>query len=440
MKKKFSMAPLTKKMMPVLLSAVFLLPLAAQAEIKAGSVELSPFAGYNFYDSQHNLKDRPVFGGRIGYNFTNHFGLEATGEFAKTRVDNKNKPWTEQGQFTGSDDVKIISYHLDLLYHFLPEEKLNPFVTAGYGASHYNPEINSKNMRLLNVGVGAKYWVAENIALRVDLSDKMTFDEQLHNLSATAGVVFAFGGESAAAPVERSTDSDKDGVIDASDKCPNTPAGVAVDKDGCPLDADKDGVPDYRDKCPNTPAGVAVDKDGCPLDSDKDGVANSTDKCPNTPAGVAVDKDGCAKKVVILASEPKVEEKVKVVAKEPVEVVVLAFEDIHFDYNQSTLTPEAKVLLKKNLQLLQENPKAHIRIAGYTSASGTDEYNQSLSERRANAVNEFLISEGVVKSGRLSTIGYGSTQPAVYESAPKDLYSDAAKANMRVLFEIVVAD
>ena len=410
MKKKFSLTPLSKKMMPVLLSAVFLLPLAAQAEIKAGSVELSPFVGYNFYDNQHNIKDRPVFGGRIGYNFTENFGLEATGEFAKTRVDDKNKPWTEQGQFTGSDDVKIISYHLDLVYHFLPEEKLNPFVTAGYGASHYNPEINSKNMRLMNVGVGAKYWVAENIALRVDLSDKVTFDEHLHNLSATAGVVFAFGGASTAeaAPVPRPVDSDQDGVFDSSDKCPNTPTGVAVDKDGCPLDADKDGVPDYRDKCPNTPAGVTVDKDGCP------------------------------KKIIILASEPKVEEKVKVVAKEPVEVVVLAFEDIHFDFNQSTLTPEAKVLLKKNLQLLQENPKAHIRIAGYTSASGTDEYNQSLSERRANAVNEFLISEGVVKSGRLSTIGYGETEPAVYEAAPKDLYSDAAKANMRVLFEIVV--
>jgi OOP family OmpA-OmpF porin len=410
MKKKFSMTPLTKKMLPVLLSAVFLLPLAAHAEIKAGSVELSPFVGYNFYDNQHNIKDRPVFGGRIGYNFTNHFGLEGTGEFSKTRVDDKSKTWTEQGQFTGGDDVKIISYHLDLVYHFLPEEKFNPFVTAGYGASHYNPEINSKNMRLMNVGVGAKYWVADNVALRVDLSDKMTFDEQLHNLSATAGVVFAFGGESAAAPVDRPADSDNDGVTNNFDKCPNTPTGVAVDQDGCPLDGDKDGVPDYLDKCPGTPTGVAVDQNGCPP----------------------------VKKVVILASEPKVEEKVKVAAAEPEEVVVLAFEDIHFDYNQSTLTPEAKVLLKKNLLLLQENPKAHIRIAGYTSASGTDEYNQALSERRANSVNEFLVSEGVIKSGRLSTIGYGSTQPAVYEAAPKDLYSDAAKANMRVLFEIVV--
>jgi OOP family OmpA-OmpF porin len=415
MKKKFSMAPLTKKMLPVLLSAVFLLPLAAQAEIKAGSVELSPFVGYNIFDNQHNLRDRPVYGGRIGYNFTEHFGLEGSGEFSKTRVDDKAQTQTEQGQFTTPiNGVKITSYNLDLVYHFLPAEKFNPFIVGGVGASHYNPEINTKNMRFVDYGVGAKYWVAEHVALRADLRDKMTFDEHLHNLSATVGLVFAFGGASnaEAAPVDRPVDSDNDGVTDPSDKCPNTPARVAVDQDGCPLDADKDGVPDYLDKCPGTPAGVSVDMNGCPP----------------------------PKKVVILASEPQAEEKVKVAATEPEEVVILAFEDIHFDFDQATLTPEAKVILKRNVQLLKENPKAHIRIAGYTSASGTEEYNQALSEKRANAVNEFLVSEGVIKAGRLSTIGYGETQPAAYEAAPKDLYSDAAKANMRVLFEIVVEE
>ena len=54
-------------------------------------------------------------------------------------------------------------------------------------------------------------------------------------------------------------DSDGDGVGDAMDKCPGTPAGVKVDAVGCPLDSDKDGVPDYLDKCPGTPAGVKVD-------------------------------------------------------------------------------------------------------------------------------------------------------------------------------------
>jgi outer membrane protein OmpA-like peptidoglycan-associated protein len=146
-------------------------------------------------------------------------------------------------------------------------------------------------------------------------------------------------------------------------------------------------------------------------------------------------------KVVIVAAEPMVEEKVIAAVPEPKaeeKVIILAFEDVHFDFDKSTLTPEAQTILKRDIQLLKDNPKAKIRIAGYTSASGTYDYNMKLSERRANAVQEYLINEGVITPDRLSTIGYGKTDPAMYEAAPKELYSKAAKANMRVLFEIVV--
>ena len=78
-----------------------------------------------------------------------------------------------------------------------------------------------------------------------------------NSLIYQAGLVF-FLGEG----VKRNIDSDNDGVPDEYDACPNTPAGVKVDADGCPIDSDKDGVPDYLDKCPNTPAGVKVDADG----------------------------------------------------------------------------------------------------------------------------------------------------------------------------------
>ncbi|MGA3209559.1 MAG: OmpA family protein [Syntrophales bacterium] len=151
-----------------------------------------------------------------------------------------------------------------------------------------------------------------------------------------------------------------------------------------------------------------------------------------------------------LAAKPK--EKVVIVASEPIErvfdamsemkaenkVIILAFEDVHFDFDKSTLKPEAQTILKRNIQLLKDNPKAKIRIAGYTSASGTEAYNQKLSERRAKAVQEYLINEGGIAPERLSTIGYGETNPAMYEAAPKELYSKAAKANMRALFEITV--
>jgi len=142
-------------------------------------------------------------------------------------------------------------------------------------------------------------------------------------------------------------------------------------------------------------------------------------------------------KFVIIAAEPIVEEQVMAAAAEP-KIIVLAFEDVHFDFDKSTLTPEAQTILKRNIQLLKDTPKAKVRIAGYTSASGTDAYNQALSERRAKAVQEYLINEGVMTPDRLSTIGYGEANPAMYEAAPKELYSKAAKANMRVLFEIIV--
>jgi outer membrane protein OmpA-like peptidoglycan-associated protein len=146
-------------------------------------------------------------------------------------------------------------------------------------------------------------------------------------------------------------------------------------------------------------------------------------------------------KIVVVEAEPMAEEKVVAAAsatRAEEKVIILAFEDIHFDFDKSTLKPEAQEILKRNIQVLKDNPKAKVRIAGYTSASGTEAYNQALSERRAAAVEEYLLQEGVISHKRLSTIGYGEADPAMYEAAPKELYSKEAKANMRVLFEIVV--
>jgi outer membrane protein OmpA-like peptidoglycan-associated protein len=120
------------------------------------------------------------------------------------------------------------------------------------------------------------------------------------------------------------------------------------------------------------------------------------------------------------------------------EVRVIHFEDVHFDFDKSTLTEEARGILDRSIRILNENPNANIRIAGYASASGTNEYNQKLSERRAKAVLDYLIKEGGVAPGRLTTIGYGEDRPATYEPSPADINSKAAKSNMRVLLEVIV--
>ena len=371
----------------MLAAFVFLLPLSARSEIKAGSFELTPFAGYNFFENGQNLKDRVVFGGRIGYNFTRYFGIEGAGEFIHTRVDDRARTALTQGQFgKPMDKVRMTFYNIDAVYHINPDGNFNPYISAGLGGVRYSPSISTKDMAAFNVGVGAKYWLTDHIALRVDIQDYMVTEitqDTYHNIGAAIGITFAFGGMA-------------------------KPAPAAVAK----YEAKSEPTSEAKSELKPEP--------------------RPTPPPPPPPKAKVADKV-----VVIMASEPKVEEKVMVAAAEP-KVIILAFEDVHFDFDKSTLKPEAQTILKRNIQLLKENPKAQIRIAGYTSASGTAEYNQKLSERRANAVQEYLVKEGIITRDRLSTIGYGETRPAMYEAAPKEIYSKAAKANMRVLFEIIV--
>lgn len=83
-------------------------------------------------------------------------------------------------------------------------------------------------------------------------------------------------------------DTDRDGVADKHDECPNTPPDVEVDQAGCPLDADGDGIPDYRDECMYEP-GTEQTK-GCP-DTDGDGLADKYDACPEEPGPIS--NKGC---------------------------------------------------------------------------------------------------------------------------------------------------
>jgi OOP family OmpA-OmpF porin len=177
-------------------------------------------------------------------------------------------------------------------------------------------------------------------------------------------------------------DSDGDGVSDDLDQCPDTPRGVAVDTQGCPLDRDGDGVADYLDKCPDTARGAPVDAEGCPLDSDGDGVADYLDQCPETPKGATVNRVGCW----------------------ALEGVVL------FDFDSDDIKPEAYPLLNEVLTILKKNPQLSVEIQGHTDNVGSAEYNQTLSEERAQAVMDYLVKNGIDPQ-RVSSTGYGLTRP-----------------------------
>ena len=116
----------------------------------------------------------------------------------------------------------------------------------------------------------------------------------------------------------------------------------------------------------------------------------------------------------------------------------IVLEDVHFDFDKATLTNEAKAILARDVATLKENSGIKVQIEGHTCAHGKDDYNMALGERRANAVKEFLVKEGV-DGGRLSTISYGETRLAMPETpTPKNKNSTEAKANRRVHFEVIM--
>lgn len=120
------------------------------------------------------------------------------------------------------------------------------------------------------------------------------------------------------------------------------------------------------------------------LDDDNDGVLNDVDQCPNTPAGVVVDETGCEKKIVL--------------------------KDVNFAFDSYKVSEKYAAEIKKVADFMKVNPAYSVNLAGYTDSIGSEAYNLKLSQKRANAVKDELVKDGV-ESDKISTVGYGESNP-----------------------------
>lgn len=168
------------------------------------------------------------------------------------------------------------------------------------------------------------------------------------------------------------------------------------------IDSDGDGVPDARDECPDTPAGVKVDDVGCPLDSDGDGVPDYLDKCPGTPRGTPVNKYGCWVGGRVL-----------------------------FDFDKADIKPKAFSILNELAAALKKIPEARIEISGHTDSVGSPVYNMGLSERRANAVRGYLVQQGVAPD-QLIAKGYGLDHP-IYPNNTQENRAKNRRVQLKVI-------
>lgn len=299
-----------------------------------------------------------------------------------------------------------------------------PYVFAGLTASHHpayfgadlpvglglNINLDKKSKDFyLNLDAGYKFGLTANDFNHVQYAAGFVYWFKPHYKAPKAPTL-----EAAVAELAKPIDTDHDGVPDSLDKCPTIAGlpefngcpdsdgdGVPDDEDECPLvpglkqfngcpDSDHDGIPDNKDKCPYQ-AGPA-DNGGCPIaDRDHDGVPDAEDKCPDVPGTIA--NHGCPE-----------------IKKEIHEMAAQAAKDIYFDEAKATLKKSSYVSLNKIAKLMSEDKSLYLDIAGYTDNTGNNDLNITLSDKRANACRDYLISKGI-SAERLTAKGYGKESP-----------------------------
>ncbi|MBI1799927.1 MAG: thrombospondin type 3 repeat-containing protein, partial [Candidatus Eisenbacteria bacterium] len=270
---------------------------------------IDPFGGYTVFGQnfgKYALHEDDAIadnafnaGARIGRLWSSGLGLELTGAWSSTKLNDASS--------SSSADMTFIHGSADLIYSPTMCRYGGPFVSGGFGAvrtsitnvaptgsfsfSPPSDKADQLDQGAANIAAGWLLSMGPRFGLRLEARNllwvpyKHPESSKLNYQVYGVGLDFHFG--------VKVKDADLDGVPDKKDKCPNTMTGCRVDATGCPGDADRDGVCDGIDKCPGTPTGATVDPNGCPKDSDGDGVLDGIDQCADTPKGATVDAHGC---------------------------------------------------------------------------------------------------------------------------------------------------
>ncbi|CAN5391125.1 hypothetical protein BH11BAC1_BH11BAC1_13950 [soil metagenome] len=372
--------------------------------------------------------------------------------------------------------------------------RIAPYLVTGFGGSDWKerqPKKTHFTDAFLPIGAGFKIHIGNSFDIILQGEYHFAMSDLYDNTDSKKGKdAFLHTMIGLSFNIGEGKDSDNDNVKDKKDHCPGTPAGVAVDHSGCPLDRDSDGVADYLDRCPDLPgqnsamgcpdqdgdsiadgddrcpaiAGPAVtfgcpDRDldgvldaddacpdmkgigslnGCP-DKDEDGVADKDDECPDEKGIAALhgcpDRDGdgiadkddlCPDSVGIVANKGCPE-----VKEEVKKLFEQALTGLQFETGKEKIKKSSYPILDEVVKVMIENPQYKLVISGHTDNTGNPAKNLELSEKRAAAAKYYLTSHGIEET-RIDSGGYGDTLPVA------DNKTKAGRTmNRRVEFKVV---
>ncbi len=368
------------------------------------------------------------------------------------------------GNYETPKDLTYFATNIDIQYNFIRRGRsgvgkgsggwFDPYIGLGGGYTWLDSQEGEST---LNGGIGINFWLVENIALNVQSYYKHTFNEDvlLPHFQHSFGVSFRFGAKDTdgdgiydkhdACPdvfgleeFNGCPDSDGDGIQDSEDACPNV-YGLP-EFNGCP-DSDGDGIPDKDDACPNE-AGPAS-TNGCP-DRDGDGVADKDDKCPDV-AGPAenngcpwpdsdgdgvLDKDDKCPNVV----GPAENHGCPIVTAEVEKQITDLARAIYFNTGKATFTDETSIRMEQISAIVNQYTTLQFTVEGHTDSTGSKKINDSLSQKRAEAVMNYLVENGF-PADKISAKGFGSAHPigdnktrkGRQENRRVEVYSEFAK-------------
>lgn len=327
---------------------------------------------------------KTAFGGRFGIGGIFHRG-------ATTATGLELGVFHNPIKIDGNSGDKQSGVMLDLM-QFYSMGGLNPYIFAGIGLVGERVGPAAGVYPALEAGGGLLFGLTDSLTGRASISAMSVQNDELYDgtdafvdLRLNVGLMWPFGAAPApvAKPVARAKDSDGDGLADDKDACPSTPASTA---DGCP-------------------AAPVVQ-----TDSDGDGVYDSQDDCSGTLAGLKVDAKGCAVQT---------------------EAQSIVLKGVTFLPGSATLTEDAKGVLETAAAALSGQKDLKVELGGHTDAQGADAANLKLSQRRADAVRNYLVDKGI-EAERLTAKGYGESQPIATNDTP------AGRAeNRRVEFKVI---
>ncbi len=317
--------------------------------------EITPVIGYNIAEGNLNLKNEILTGIEAQYT-----GCKLP---IKPELSVLYSGGVESDDLFPSDKTNIFRLALNGVYDLPETGHLIPFVKAGFGYETMNRHFaNNSDGAFVDAGAGVKIPFTEDLALKLETvymlkhnfnSAGNTWGDS--NLAVLAGLNFAFGSKAAPTPVTE---------------------------------------PEQTPEPETTPEPV----DG---DDDNDGVLNSVDKCPTTPSGDKVDADGCT-----------IVEALPVVAETKAEPVCPPKVNLHinFEFDSAKVDEDSLERVEKFSEFLKCTPEYKAKIIGHTDSVGSDAYNQKLSQKRADAVRNMIVKDGV-PSDKISTDAKGESQP-----------------------------